>query len=74
MAIQFRGNRLSTHGKHKKMIVYEYEPEILRTIDEPPDYLKSRSFAGNLPEKRASGQESEKGIENDKKLNRKTSH
>ena len=55
------------------MIVYEYEPEILRTIDEPLDYLKSRSFTGNLPQKSASGQESEKGIDNDKELNQKTS-
>ena len=74
MDIQFWGNRLSTHRKPKKMIAYEYEPEILRTIDQPPDYLKSRYFTGNLPEKRGSGQESEKCIENDKELNRKTSH
>ena len=56
------------------MIVYEYEPDILSTIDQPPNYLKSRSFTGNLPEKGASIQESEKGIKKDKELDRRTSH
>ena len=65
---------MSTHRKPNKMIVYEYEPDILRTIDQPPDYLKSRSFTGNLPEKGASIQESEKGIKNDKELDRRTSY